>query len=81
MIYDTNCDYLKDGLIRGFNFLGELFIYSFTIILALNILNEHKIEKQNFAKRSLKLSLMHIAIFFLLFLACTINELKYCNII
>ena len=47
MLYDTSCDHLKDGLIRGFYFLGELFIYGFAITFILNILNERKIEKQN----------------------------------
>ena len=81
MLYDTSCDHLKDGLIRGFYFLGELFIYGFAITLILNILNERKIEKQNFVKRCLKFSLIHIGIFLLLYIICSINELKYCNLI
>jgi len=80
-IYDNDCENFVSGILRAFNFLRELFFISFIITFCFNILNERKIEKENFAKRILKISLLHIIIFVFIFVICVINEMKYCNLI
>ena len=78
-LYETNCENISEGVYKSFFFLGEMFLIGLILSFLFNILNERKIEKQNFLKRTLKLLLTHIFIFILIFLICVINELKYCN--
>ena len=79
-IYDNDCERFVPGIIRGFNFLGEIFFIGFIIIFCFNLLNEGKIERENFIKVIVKLSLLHIIVFAFIFTICVINEMKYCNL-
>lgn len=80
-IYDNDCEHFTNGIIRGFNFLGELLFIGITITFCFNLLNERKILRQNSIIRSLKFSFIHIIIFVFTFFICVVNELKYCNLI
>lgn len=79
-IYDNNCEHFVNGIIRSFNFLGEILFIGLIITFCFNLLNERKIERENFIKRVLKFSLLHIIIFAFTFSICVINEMKYCNL-
>lgn len=80
-IYDNDCKHFISGIIRGFNFMVEILFIGFVITFCFNLLNERKIERENFIKRILKLSILHIIIFAFTFAICVINEMKYCNLI
>jgi len=80
-IYDNDCESFVAGIIRAFNFMGELLFIGFMIISCFNLLNERKIDKENFRKRILKLSLVHIVTFVFIFSIGVINEMRYCNLI
>lgn len=80
-IYDNDCEHFVSGIIKSFNFMGEIFFIGFIIIFCFNLLNERKIERENFIKPIVKLSLLHIIIFAFIFTICVINEMKYCNLL
>lgn len=80
-IYDNDCERFISGIIKSFNFMGEIFFIGFIIIFCFNLLNERKIERENFIKVIVKLSLFHIIIFAFIITICVINEIKYCNLI
>lgn len=53
-IYDNDCEHFVSGIIKSFNFMGEIFFIGFIIIFCFNLLNERKIEREKFHKSNCK---------------------------
>ena len=67
LLTNTECEDIHNAIKRSFYFQVEWFLILWVIISMLNVFLERKIEVENYGRRFLKLTLIHIGIFIITF--------------